>query len=95
MTYNQFAGDFYVEEVRDPEDTWTGNYERLIEVGNHLDNGNVPYRMYYSKDDLRCRLFLNRHHSNQVEREFLLGLGFTEVTSKADYEVSNGINARR
>lgn len=94
MTYNQFAGDFYIEDVRNPEDKWTCN-EWLIEVRKHLDNGNVPYRMYYSKDDLRRRLFLNRHHSNQVDREFLLGLGFTEVTSRADYEVSNGINARR
>ena len=90
---NLFAGDFYIEEVKDPEEKWTANYERVIEVGKNLDNGNVPYRMYYSKDNLRCKIFINRHHSNQADRELLLGLGFTEVTSKADYEVNNVANA--
>jgi hypothetical protein len=42
---NLFAGDFYIEEVRDPEEKWTANYERVIEVGKNLDNGNVPYRI--------------------------------------------------
>ena len=71
--------DFYFEKTRTsvtevwPE-TFTGQ-----ELADTLGVERVSYRIYYSQDNLTCRLFVFRPHCTYSEEQKLLTLGFVHA----------------
>jgi len=71
--------DFYFEKTRasvteDWPDAFTGQ-----ELADTLDVEQVRYRIYYSQDNLTCRLFVFRPHCAWAEEQKLLALGFVHA----------------
>ena len=68
--------DFYLEQRRDAiNEDWDDSVTAPI-LAEKLKVDRVPYRIYYSKDNLTRRIFLFRPHCNEFEIETLTGLGF-------------------
>ena len=72
----QCMQDFYFEKTRDKvDDDWPESFS-LDDLANALDVERVSYRVYYSKDNLTCRLFVFRAYCTPTEMETMLGMGF-------------------
>ena len=72
----QHMQDFYYEKTRDCVDQdWPESFNgpNLAKV---LNVERVSYRIYYSQDNLTCRLFVFRPHCTSFETETMLGMGF-------------------
>ena len=72
----QLMTDFYYEKTRDCVDQdWPESFNgpNLAKV---LNVERVSYRIYYSQDNLTCRLFVFRPHCTPFETETMLGMGF-------------------
>ena len=72
----QHMTDFYYEKTRDCVDQdWPESFNgpNLAKV---LNVERVSYRIYYSQDNLTCRLFVFRPHCTPFETETMLGMGF-------------------
>ena len=68
--------DFYLEQTRlSINEDWDGSVT-VMTLAEKLKVVQVPYRIYYSKDNLTRRIFLFRPHCNEFEIETLTGLGF-------------------
>jgi len=68
--------DFYFEKIRDSiADDWPQSFS-LDDLAKALNVERVSYRIYYSKDNLTCRLFVFRSYCTPVEIETMLGMGF-------------------
>jgi hypothetical protein len=71
--------DFYFEKTRtsvdeDWPDAFTGQ-----ELADTLGVEQVRYRIYYSQDNLTCRLFVFRPHCTWAEERKMLALGFVHA----------------
>ena len=72
----QHMQDFYYEKTRDSVDQdWPESFNgpNLAKV---LNVERVSYRIYYSQDNLTCRLFVFRPYCTSFETETMLGMGF-------------------
>ena len=68
--------DFYFEKTRTSiiED-WPESFNGP-DLAKVLNVERVSYRIYYSQDNLTCRLFVFRPHCTPFETETMLGMGF-------------------
>ena len=68
--------DFYFEKTRSSVDEdWPESFT-LEELAQALGIEQMRYRIYYSQDNLTCRLFVFRPHCTPFETETMLGMGF-------------------
>ena len=68
--------DFYYEKTRDSVDQdWPESFNGP-DLAQVLNVERVSYRIYYSQDNLTCRLFVFRPHCTPFETETMLGMGF-------------------
>ena len=68
--------DFYFEKTRDSvDDDWPESFS-LDDLAKALNVERVSYRIYYSKDNLTCRLFVFRAHCTPIEIETMSSMGF-------------------
>ena len=68
--------DFYYEKTRDSVDQdWPESFN-APDLARVLNVERVSYRIYYSQDNLTCRLFVFRPHCTPFETETMLGMGF-------------------
>jgi len=68
--------DFYFEKTRASEtEDWPDAFT-LQELADTLGIEQVRYRIYYSRDNLTCRLFVFRPRCTQAEEQKMLALGF-------------------
>ena len=68
--------DFYFEKTRaSVTGEWPETFT-LQELAETLGAEQVRYRIYYSRDDLTCRLFVFRPHCTKSEEQKMLDLGF-------------------
>jgi hypothetical protein len=68
--------DFYYEKTRDSAtESWPETFSSQ-ELADALGAEQVRYRIYYSQDNLTCRLFVFRPHCTPFETETMLGMGF-------------------
>jgi hypothetical protein len=68
--------DFYFEKTRNSvTEDWTETFT-LQELADTLGVEQVRYRIYYSRDNLTCRLFVFRPYCTPTEMETMLGMGF-------------------
>ena len=68
--------DFYFEKTRTSEtEDWPEAFT-LQELADTLGIEQVRYRIYYSKDNLTCRLFVFRAHCTPIEMETMASMGF-------------------
>jgi len=68
--------DFYFEKTRaSVAEDWPEAFT-LQELADTLGLEQVRYRIYYSKDNLTCRLFVFRPHCTGPEEHKMLALGF-------------------
>jgi hypothetical protein len=68
--------DFYFEKTRDKvDDDWPESFS-LDDLAKALNVERVSYRVYYSKDNLTCRLFVFRAHCTPIEMETMASMGF-------------------
>ena len=68
--------DFYYEKTRDSVDQdWPESFNGR-DLAQVLNVERVSYRIYYSQDNLTCRLFVFRPHCTPFEMETMLGMGF-------------------
>lgn len=68
--------DFYFEKTRvGVDDDWPESFS-LTDLAKALNVERVSYRIYYSKDNLTCRLFVFRAHCTPTEMETMAGMGF-------------------
>jgi len=71
--------DFYFEKTRaSVDDDWPESFS-LDDLANALNVERVNYRIYYSKDNLTCRLFVFRPHCTSSEEQKMLDLGFVHA----------------
>jgi hypothetical protein len=71
--------DFYYEKKRDSVDQdWPESFT-LDELAKILNVERVSYRIYYSRDNLTCRLFVFRAHCTKSEEREMLALGFVHA----------------
>jgi hypothetical protein len=71
--------DFYYEKKRDSVDQdWPDSFT-LDDLANTLAVERVSYRIYYSQDNLTCRLFVFRAHCTKSEEREMLALGFVHA----------------
>jgi hypothetical protein len=71
--------DFYFEKTRTSvNEAWPDAFT-LQELSDTLGVGRVSYRIYYSRDNLTCRLFVFRPHCTYSEEQKLLTLGFVHA----------------
>jgi hypothetical protein len=71
--------DFYFEKTRASEtEDWPDAFT-LPELADALGVERVSYRIYYSKDNLTCRLFVFRPHCTSSEEQKMLDLGFVHA----------------
>jgi len=71
--------DFYFEKTRASEtEDWPDAFT-LPELADTLGVERVSYRIYYSKDNLTCRLFVFRPHCTSSEEQKMLDLGFVHA----------------
>ena len=72
----QHMQDFYFEKTRDKvDDDWPESFS-LDDLANALDVERVSYRVYYSKDNLTCRLFVFRPYCTPNEMKIMASMGF-------------------
>ena len=72
----QHMQDFYYEKTRDRVDQdWPESFNGH-DLAKVLNVERVSYRIYYSQDNLTCRLFVFRPHCTPFETETMLGMGF-------------------
>ena len=72
----QHMQDFYFEKTRDSvNESWPDAFSSQ-ELADALGVEQVRYRIYYSQDNLTCRLFVFRPHCTPFETEIMLGMGF-------------------
>ena len=72
----QHMQDFYYEKTRDRVDQdWPESFNGH-DLARVLNVERVSYRIYYSQDNLTCRLFVFRPHCTPFETETMLGMGF-------------------
>ena len=72
----QHMTDFYYEKTRDSVDQdWPESFNGP-DLAQVLNVERVSYRIYYSQDNLTCRLFVFRPHCTPFETETMLGMGF-------------------
>ena len=68
--------DFYFEKTRaSVTEDWPETFT-LQELADTLGVEQVRYRIYYSRDNLTCRLFVFRPHCTWAEQKTMLDLGF-------------------
>jgi hypothetical protein len=68
--------DFYFEKTRNSvTEDWPDAFT-LQELADTLGVEQVRYRIYYSRDNLTCRLFVFRPYCTPTEMEKMLGMGF-------------------
>jgi hypothetical protein len=68
--------DFYYEKKRHSvTEDWPDGVT-LPQVADLLGVERVSYRIYYSRDNLTCRLFVFRAHCTPTEIETMSGMGF-------------------
>ena len=68
--------DFYYEKTRDSvTEDWPDGVT-LQDVARLLDVERVSYRVYYSRDNLTCRLFVFRGNITVPQMQSMLYLGF-------------------
>lgn len=68
--------DFYFEQKRDTiTDDWSEDVTVSL-LKEKLNQEHVPFRIYYSTDNLTRRIFIFRGNCTDYEIETLLGLGF-------------------
>jgi hypothetical protein len=68
--------DFYFEKTRaSVNESWPDAFSSQ-ELADTLGVEQVRYRIYYSQDNLTCRLFVFRPHCTPFETEIMLGMGF-------------------
>jgi len=68
--------DFYFEKTRvSVDDAWPEAFS-LQELAATLGEEPIRYRIYYSQDNLTCRLFVFRPHCTYSEEKTMLALGF-------------------
>ena len=71
--------DFYFEKTRDTvNEPWPESFT-LDDLAKILNVERVSYRIYYSQDDLTCRLFVFRAHCTKSEEREMLALGFVHA----------------
>jgi hypothetical protein len=71
--------DFYFEKTRTSvNEAWPDAFT-LQELADTLGVERVSYRIYYSQDNLTCRLFVFRPHCTYSEEQKLLTLGFVHA----------------
>jgi hypothetical protein len=68
--------DFYYEKKRDSVDQDWPDGVTLQEVADLLGVERVSYRVYYSQDNLTCRLFVFRGSITVPQMRDMLHLGF-------------------
>jgi len=72
----QHMQDFYFEKTRTSvNESWPETFSSQ-ELADALGVEQVRYRIYYSEDNLTCRLFVFRPHCTPFETEIMLGMGF-------------------
>ena len=72
----QHMQDFYFEKTRSSVDEdWPESFT-LEELAQALGIEQMRYRIYYSQDNLTCRLFVFRPYCTPFEMETMLGMGF-------------------
>ena len=72
----QHMQDFYFEKTRTSvNESWPETFSSQ-ELADALGIEQVRYRIYYSQDNLTCRLFVFRPHCTPFETETMLGMGF-------------------
>jgi len=72
----QHMQDFYFEKTRTSvNESWPETFSSQ-ELADALGVEQVRYRIYYSQDNLTCRLFVFRPHCTPFETETMLGMGF-------------------
>ena len=72
----QHMQDFYYEKTRDSVDQdWPESFNGP-DLAQVLNVERVSYRIYYSQDNLTCRLFVFRPHCTPFETKTMLGMGF-------------------
>ena len=68
--------DLYFEKTRtSANEAWPETFSSQ-ELADALGVEQVRYRIYYSRDDLTCRLFVFRPHCTKSEEQKMLDLGF-------------------
>ena len=68
--------DFYFEKTRTSvEEAWPDAFT-LQELADTLGEESVRYRIYYSQDNLTCRLFVFRPRCTRAEEQTMLAMGF-------------------
>jgi hypothetical protein len=68
--------DFYYEKTRNSvTEDWPDGVT-LQDVARLLDVERVSYRVYYSRDNLTCRLFVFRGSITEPQIQSMLHLGF-------------------
>ena len=68
--------DFYFEKTRASEtEAWPESFNGP-DLAQVLNVERVSYRIYYSQDNLTCRLFVFRPYCTPFEMETMLGMGF-------------------
>jgi hypothetical protein len=71
--------DFYFEKTRTSvNEAWPETFSSQ-ELADALGVEQVRYRIYYSRDDLTCRLFVFRPHCTKSEEQKMLALGFVHA----------------
>jgi hypothetical protein len=71
--------DFYFEKTRTSEtEDWPDAFT-LQELADTLGIEQVRYRIYYSQDNLTCRLFVFRPRCTGPEEKKMLALGFVHA----------------
>jgi hypothetical protein len=81
----QHMQDFYFEKTRaSVNESWPETFSSQ-ELAETLGAEQVRYRIYYSQDNLTCRLFVFRPHCTPFETETMLGMGFV-VAQDGDTE---------
>jgi hypothetical protein len=71
--------DFYFEKTRTSiTEDWPEAFT-LQELADTLGIEQVRYRIYYSKDNLTCRLFVFRPRCTGPEEQKMLALGFVHA----------------
>ena len=71
--------DFYFEKTRTSvTEDWPDAFT-LQELADTLGIEQVRYRIYYSHDNLTCRLFVFRPHCTKSEEQKMLALGFVHA----------------
>jgi hypothetical protein len=72
----QHMQDFYFEKTRaSVNEAWSESFNGP-DLAQVLNVERVSYRIYYSQDNLTCRLFVFRPHCTPFETETMLGMGF-------------------